>query len=113
MWTIAETLNTVKISAKCARELFEAQEDGEEIWYSLENVTYKGKLTFNPDHNEHMDFLRRDDKYVSILRRHKVKGDICFGSLDGDNAGEFWGYRFDGKGGMKRLTGRLEYREKK
>ena len=112
MWSISETVNTVKIPKQCAKELFEAQEDGEEIWYDLKGVTYEGKLTFNSDHNEHMDFLSQD-RFTKILRKHKVKGDICFGSLEGDNAGEFWGYRFDGKGGMKKLTGHLEYREEK
>lgn len=112
-WSIGEMVNTVKISPKCAKELFEAQggENGE-IWSSLEDVTYKGKITFNPDHMEWMDWLSNHEELVEILKKYKAKGDICFGSLEGDNAGKFWGYRFDGNGGMVELTGRVVFEEK-
>jgi hypothetical protein len=109
MWSIAVTENTVKISKKCADELFACQSYGGEIWYGREAVTYQGKLCFNEDHMEHMDFLSHNEKIRAILKKHKVKGDICFGSLEGDNAGSFWGYRFDGRGGMQELVGQLKY----
>jgi hypothetical protein len=111
-WSIGLVTNTVKISSKCAKELFKAQkEDGSEIWYSPEEVTNKGKVTFNEDHMEWMDWLANNDKLVEILKKYKVEGDICFGSLEGDNDGEFWGYRFDGKGGMVKLKGEVVYKE--
>lgn len=113
-WSIGEMVNTVKISPQCAKELFKVQggKDGK-IWYSLEGVTDKDKLTFNPDHMEWMDWLACHEELVEILKQYKVKGDICFGSLEGDNAGQFWGYRFDGNGGMVELVGRVIFEEKK
>ncbi len=115
MWSIGVVVNTVEITKECAKELFEAQDneqdDEEYIWSEPENVAYKGKLCFNPDHMEHMDFLATDEKIVEILKKHKVAGDICFGSLEGDNKGQFWGYRFDGKGGMTELKGLVVYEE--
>lgn len=111
-WSIGLVENTVEISSKCAKELFKAQEkSGAGIWHSLEEVTYKGKVTFNPDHMEWMDWLGNNEDLVEILKKNKVKGDICFGSLEGDNDGEFWGYRFDGKGGMIELKGQVVYKE--
>ena len=108
-WSIANVVNEVKISKKCARDLFEVQEaTSDELWYSPDGVTNNGKLTFDPDHMEHMDYLYNED-IQKVLLKYKVKGDICFGSLDGDNAGSFWGYRFDGKGGMSTLEGKLEW----
>lgn len=111
-WSIGETVNTVRISPACAKELFKADDDANsDIWDLFENVTCRGKLTFNSDHQEWMDYLGSHEKLVEILKKHKVAGDICFGSLEGDNAGEFWGYRFDGKGGMVKLTGQIVYEE--
>lgn len=112
-WSISELENTVKITPKVAKELFKLQEDlaVDELWSDVDDVTYDGFLTFNGDHMEHMDFLW-DENVQAVLRKNKVKGDICFGSLEGDNSGSFWGYRFDGKGGMKELEGTLNWNEK-
>lgn len=113
-WSIGVVANTVQISPTCAQELFEKQggESGE-VWSSFEDVTYEGKITFNPDHMEWMDWLGDSEELVEILKKHRVYGDICFGSLEGNNAGEFWGYRFDGQGGMKELIGRVVYEERR
>ncbi len=54
-----------------------------------------------------MDYLDNNPAFTKILCNHKVKGDICFGSLEGDNAGSFWGYRFNGKGQLQKLEGTL------
>lgn len=83
--------------------------DSGAIWYCRDEVTYKDKLSFNSDHAEHMDYLANEygQKIIAVLNKHQVRGDICFGSLEGDNAGCFWGYRFDGKGNMKELTGKI------
>lgn len=111
-WSIALLENTVEISETCAKDLFAAQEYEDETWYELDDVTYEGYLSFNGDHMEHMDYLD-DEKYQAVLKTHKVEGDICFGDVEGDNAGSFWGYRFDGKGGMVKLTGRIVFEEVK
>lgn len=107
-WNIALISNTVKISRACAEDLFNAQNEAScgELWGDSDDVVYKNKLSFDPDHMEHMDYLQ-DDVFQDVLKKHKVKGDVCFGSLEGDNAGSFWGYRFDGKGGMTSLDGRI------
>lgn len=109
-WSINNTVNTVLVSRTCAKELFKAQ--NEEVWYSLDEVTHNGRLSFNPDHAEWMDWLANQDALVEILKKYRVKGDICFGSSEGDNAGKFWGYSFDGLGGMTELVGRVVYEEK-
>ncbi len=113
-WRIGIIKNTVEISKKCARALFKAQSPKGEIWNELEDVTYKGKLSFNDDHGEWMDFLGsgNNEKFIGVLKKHEAMGDICFGSLEGDNAGSFWGYRFDGKGGMQKLIGEVTYKIK-
>ena len=112
MWSIAELINTVEISDKCAEELFKNQSYEGERWYYLDEVTYEGKLSFDSDSMEHMDYLFNSD-VNKILKKYKVQGDICFGSVEGDNKGSFWGYRFDGKGNMKNLEGKIDWYEKK
>lgn len=105
-WTIALLENNVKVSKECAKELFEVLKN--DVWYEESEVIDSAKnLTFNYDHAEGMDFLASEPKVIKILKSYKVKGDICFGSVEGDNAGEFWGYRFDGKGGFKKLNGEI------
>ena len=111
-WYIAEIINNAEISDKCAEELFEAQDFESEIWYAKDDVVYNGRLNFDPDHMEHMDYVWKP-KIQEVLKKHNVKGDICFGSLEGDNFGSFWGYRFDGKGGMQELEGMLSWYVKK
>src|ERR1700744_356709 len=49
----------------------------------------KYNLYFDCDHMEHMDFLWNKD-LQQVLSEHKVTGTVCFGSLEGDNAGSFW-----------------------
>lgn len=114
MWTIGCAVNTVIISNECAHDLFdEAQSYEGEIWNDCDEVIDKktGLLQFNPDHMEYMDYLTDHDKVIKILKRYNAEGDICFGSLEGDNAGQFWGYRFDGQGGMKKIKGKLVWEE--
>jgi hypothetical protein len=118
MWSIACLVNTVAISEEARRELFELQDFDGEFWDDKDSVTILQDddievLCFNEDHQEHMDYLGSNDEIVAVLKKHKVKGEVCFGSLEGDNTGEFWGYRFDGKGGMIALTGSIEFKESK
>lgn len=118
MLSIECLVNTVNIPNECKHDLFdEAQSYVGELWDETDNVTDKiGRLYFNPDHMEDMDYLASylasSEQVINILKRYEVEGDICFGSLGGDNTGSFWGYRFDGKGGMKSLQGKLVWNEK-
>lgn len=104
-WSIAVLDNNVEISDECADELFAAFEGN--IWYSREFVTDEGFLYFDEDHCEHMDYMETPGLF-EILKKYKVNGDITFGSLEGDNAGNFWGYRFT-NGVMANLVGHVSF----
>lgn len=109
-WTIVEMENTVKVSKKVAKELFDAQEYEEEIWYEASEVVGKGdRLVFNRNHAEHMDYLD-NESIQKILKKNRVKGRVCFGSLEGGIADSFWGYEFDGLGGMVELRGGITWK---
>lgn len=103
-WSIGVIRNDVKITKACGKELQAWLKDtlGEF------DVYLDGKIDFNEDWGESMDFLFYEEAQ-DILRKYKVKGDICFGSLEGDNAGKFWGYRFNGKDPVTYLTGSVAY----
>ncbi len=109
-WSIVNLVNTVEVPSKCVRELFDKQEYDGQIWYSKDSVVCNGKLVFNPDHLEHMDYVNNKN-VLGVLKKYKVKGEICFGSLEGDNKGSFWGYSFDGKGNVKKLEGKIQWIE--
>lgn len=107
-WVIVELENTVNISESIAKELFDSQEYQGEIWYDENEVMYKNRLCFYEDHQEYMDYVHKEH-IQEVLKRNKVEGVIKFGSLEGENAGDFWGYEFDGKGGMKELVGEVKW----
>jgi hypothetical protein len=117
-WRINLIKNEVIITTKIADELL-ALDNAEEYFGDIEEVDTdyaldylvgymddegNNRLYFNPDNMEHMDYVS-DKNVQNVLMRHKVSGDICFSSENGDNAGTAWGYRFDGKGGMIKLEG--------
>jgi hypothetical protein len=111
-WTIHNIDNTVKIVKACAKDLFKvgnAEGAGPcTIWYSLDEVSYKGKLSFDPDHREHMDYIWYFE-ILEVLKKHKVNGDITFADLEGGYGSQrFWGYRFL-NGEMTRLTGKVVF----
>lgn len=126
MWTIANIENNVCLTKSKAlklgaNETYAAIMDYYEdhVWSSDDEMLNclfdsSGKssptyyLRFIEDHMEHMDYV---NQILPQLLELKVKGDITFGSLEGDNNGCFWGYRFDGKGGMKHLTGSVSFKE--
>jgi len=109
MWHIELIDNTVKVSKKLAKELFASQDYSGQHWEELDDVVSEGKLDFNYDHFEHMDFLWNED-VQKVLCGAKVKGKVTFGSMDGDNSGKFWGYEFDGKGGFRELKGEVVWK---
>lgn len=108
-WSIGLIDNEPKITKACAKDLYAAQEHSDygEFWYDEDDVAYNGKLHFNPDHMEWMSAPMNDPVIIHVLKKHKVKGKITFGSLEGDNDGSFWGVEFDGKGGAFDLTGKV------
>jgi len=108
-WHIEIIDNTVKVNKKLAKALFDSQDFKGEHWYDIEEVSYEGKLHFNYDHMEHMDWLWNEN-VQKVLCEAKVRGKVTFGSMDGDNSGEFWGYEFDGKGGFRELKGEVVWK---
>lgn len=107
MWHINLIENTVEVTKERAKDLFAAQKYAEELWFEVDEVlTKNSKLRFNRDHMEHMDFVWYPH-ILAVLQKHKVKGRISFASYEGDNAGETWGYEFDGEGGVKKFRGRI------
>ena len=65
---------------------------------------------FNEDHFEHIDYLSHNQEVISFLIKEKVKGEVQFGCLDGDQFGKFWGYKFDGSGNFKETKGSLSWK---
>lgn len=111
MWRIGLLESSIKVDKKLQTKLFKLNEYEGDLWYDKDYiVNCTGHLAFDEDHMEHMDYLWRED-VQECLREGKAKGRALFGSLDGDNAGSFWGYEFDGKGGMKKLTGEIVWKE--
>lgn len=110
-WQIHCVENTIKISPKMAKEIYEVQryEDSEEgeFFYSEEDVTYDGYLAFNSDHCEHQDFLSTSEEIVEVLKKHKAKGVVVFQDVEqaSDAYGDYWKHEFDGKGGYKFYRG--------
>jgi len=108
-WHINLERNTVKITSQVALALYDCGADVCSAWKDecdlpeLGGIIYDGKLVFSPDHMEHMDYLWQPE-VLDVLKRFKVRGDVCFSSSEGDNRGRRWGYRFDGEGGMVRLV---------
>lgn len=104
-WSIHLDVNTVTITDECAQDLFD--EDPRHWDNELEYVRDGDTMFFNDDHSEHMDCV---DMFADVLLKHKVNGDICFMSAEGDNAGSAWGYRFR-DGVMTTLSGVTTYVE--
>jgi hypothetical protein len=107
-WKINLDKNTVKITSEIALALYNCGADVCSAWAhecsfpmmpGLEGIIYGGKLVFNPDHLEHMDYLW-DPKVQEVLMRFKVEGIVGFSSNQGDNKGQKWSYHFDGAGGL-------------
>jgi hypothetical protein len=109
-WSIAELKNEVAITEECARDLVKVLQELCVIEdHENESSVYQdGKLYFNPDHSEHMDYLHNEE-VLQVLKQHKVNGDICFGDVESEIC--FWGYSFN-QGKMTRLKGEVVWSKK-
>src|SRR6478609_10917370 len=93
-WSIGCIKNTVEVSNEVATDIFYKLVDELEL-YSVEDILDDGKLYFNNDHMEHMDYVWHVD---DALAKAGCVGEIAFASVEGDNAGDWWKYTFaDGK----------------
>lgn len=104
--------NTVKISKKCAKELFEAQKE-QNFWMDEEDVVdYYGHLNMTSDNIAEIDCLDIfiNESLLSILCKHKVSGEINAGYITTDYEQDvFWGYVFN-KGIVTPLESELIFR---
>ena len=94
-WNISCVVNNMVIGPRKAMDLFDLLKE-DMGWDHLECM-YDDKtclLKFNADDMEHMDYL--SNRKVQEFLCPGAVGDVCFASLEGDNAGSFWGYRFTG-----------------
>ncbi len=117
MWNIAKVVNTLELTDECIDELWENNSSIGLDWEEKEEFYYTNKkgekyFYFNSDHMEHMDYMWHKE-IIEIIKKHKLKGDVCFESVEGDNAGSKWGYRYDGKGGFVKLIAEVSWVESK
>jgi len=108
-WFIHELENTLKVPKPCLKELLdigikECLYDETDTIQDI--VNSDGVLFFNSDHMEHMDFLWMP-KIQKVLKKYKVSGKVRFCDVEGDNAGTWWSYEFDGNGKVEEKKGKL------
>lgn len=91
-WSIGLIKNTVVVPKEFEEELLKCSSEYDELFYE-EALDQNGKLIFDPDHMEHMDYLWRED-ILDVLFKAKVNGTIAFASVEGDDSGEWWAHDF-------------------
>jgi hypothetical protein len=90
-WSIGTVLNTVVVPEAVQDKLIELVEsEGHYISFNKD-----GTIQFCDDAMEHMDFLWDPDVQI-LLESANTQGVVVFSSVEGDNAGDFWGYKFHG-----------------
>jgi len=99
-WHIGVLKNTVQVSPACAEAVSKA---GVKYGFDEYMVYNDGTLAFGRD--EHSDFLKHDD-IRALVAADGATGEVYFGSVEGDNCGDFWGYRFEG-GTCQKLKGEV------
>ena len=102
-WRIQLLENSVEISAKLGEKIrVAAEKHGFNEYLSIRDR----KIDFNPDHQEHMDYLSNEAQWlVGILKKGKVKGRILFRDTESCIPAFYWGHEFDGEGNYYRLKG--------
>lgn len=102
-WSVGVVENTLELTEASINALLECDsfqqlhdtDDHDELReYGFEGTT----IYLSEDWYEHIDIFASKPDIVEIIEKNGGTGDVCFGSLEGDNNGSFWGYRFrDGK----------------
>ena len=63
-------------------------------------IDYTGAIMFDPDHDEHMDWL--DDEHIcGVLVQCRAEGEVHFLDAESGEKADLWGYRFYPKGYTK------------
>lgn len=107
-WRIYCVENTVKITDICAQVLFKVLKKERDI-YDRNDIISAGKLYFNSDDMEHMDYVG-NKAIIKILNKHKVNGVITFidpKNESADSLGTAWMYHFYGDGMCTREDGKI------
>lgn len=90
-WRINCIKNTVEISDDLAEKIFEVIKDEGFYYEEPSDVVYKGKLHFDSDHMEWMDFVWHVD---DLMAENGAEGEIAFSDTEGDQRGQWWKYTF-------------------
>lgn len=110
-WSIALIKNTLIIpepaQQRVARALMPTLGAENEDEIINHRFATDGRLVFHQDDMEHMDFLTWDDKACEEIAAAGGQGHVLFGSLEGDNKGQFWGAEFK-DGVWTRLTATVQ-----
>lgn len=112
-WTVNVVEDTVKISKakiKAANTALMNVDSNDYFSYAGEAIDEDGCLIINDDAQEHIDLFGNDEGLLKEFLKFKPKGKLCFSSEEGDNAGDAWGYEFDGKGNVNYLTRVVEWK---
>lgn len=102
-WQINVVHNDLVVSKECFEKLDEWANNNDQCLY---HDSKDGTIGFDYDAMEHMCAPLYEDDFLNILKEYKVNGQVCFSSVDGDNAGENWGFEFK-DGEMKHLKGKV------
>ena len=95
-WRISLVKNTVTVSPECAEAVFQRHNGSSGYWPGADDIrSPDGKLWFNPDWMEWMDYL--DNEGVrNTLCEFRAEGVARFADAEGDQAGQTWEYVFTG-----------------
>lgn len=94
----ADTLNP-KVADLCPDHFYEGdtpfiEERVRDIATGKVSSTGRYICYFDSDHGEHMDWLTNDETVLQLIADAGAEGRVCFGSEEGDDAGEYWGVEF-------------------
>lgn len=81
-------------------------------YWHVNAIDEENYLILYYDAMEHIDPFDMDG-VLEVCTKYKAKGKLLFGSEEGDNKGDYWGYEFDGKGNVKYLKGGFVWTEVK
>lgn len=102
-WRIGCLKNTLTFPPECDSALIAwADANGHE------QIVYRGELQWGD--LEHACWFMYEEEVIDIFVKHGTRGEVLWGSVDGDNAGSFWGWRFE-EGRCVKLKGTLTWAE--
>jgi hypothetical protein len=120
MWNIHCLKNSMSIKLNNDQKIFLEDEIAMIVGDTTDNYLIhicedNYQFEFESEDMEHMDYfglLIQYTKVFDLLNSSNGEGEILFGSLEGDNAGEFWGYRFDPHHKLQELQGNVTWKAK-